>query len=367
MATLDDLFTEFLAAIEPSEAAVARAKAAHEDLRKDLERDEVYGPYVERTLLSGSYGRQTAIQHIKDVDVIIQTTFTTTLLQEKKRTAETEQQCLLRLTQEAIRRTGRVATTRQRRRSIYVTLPAEINDLGESSPELTMDIVPVLIQTNKDQDPMTIADRDLVDWYDTYPITQLADSRERNKRSAVIGDRRSYKPLVKMFRAWKQAHFRSTKTPKGFVLECFTARYHNPDAGHWAEAVRDLFRNVCEAWPDPDRLLCIPEVPDISDSAPRSIPIAKELEDARKVLRKIHLHATLVEQAIEEAESDLTRSAKTLQRVFGQDCDIVCFPLPEESDDGESDSSSGSKGGKSSPYVLGSRSDVREAPAFGHV
>ncbi|HNS49867.1 MAG TPA: hypothetical protein PKO09_01660 [Anaerolineae bacterium] len=367
MATLDDLFREFLSTIEPSEAAVTRAKTAHEDLRKDLEKDETYGPYVARTLLSGSYGRHTAIQHIKDVDVIIQTTFTKEILREKKREDESEQRCLLRLTQEAIRRTGRVASTRQRRRSIYVKLPEEINDLGEPSPELTMDIVPVLIQTDKDEDPMTIADKELVGWYDTYPITQLADSRERNKRSSVIGTRHSYKPVVKMFKAWKQAHFRSTKTPKGFVLECLAARYHDPEASTWIEAIHGLFQSICDKWPDPDRLTDVPEVPDISNLSSVSIPIAKEPEDARKVLRKVHQHLLLVEQAMEESKSDLAKSAKTLQRVFGEDCDIVCFPLPEDDSVSSEDSHDNMGSVKSSPFVVGSRSNVREAPPFGNV
>ena len=366
MTTLDDLFKEYLSAIEPSEAAVDRAVDAHRELRKDLEKDEKYGPSVERTLLSGSYGRDTAILHIKDVDVIIQTTFTQEDLREKKQQSETEQECLLRLTQEAIERTERAAKTRKRRRSIHVKLPAEINNMGEEQvPELTMDIVPVLIQTGKDKDPMTIADKDLGAWYDTYPITQLSDSVDRNAESSKIGDRHHYKPLVKIFKAWKQVHFRSTKTPKGFVLECLTAKYHNRKAGHWAEAVRDVFQGICDEWPSPDHLIYVPEVPDISDSAPYRIPIAKTVEEAQKVLRKIHRHLALVKQAIEEAETDLTQSAKTLGRVFGQDCETICFPLPDNGgDDGNGAGGTGSLR-TSSPFAGKSKSDVREAPEFG--
>ncbi len=358
MATLDDLFIKYLASIEPQPQAVKRAQDSHKPLREDLERDKEYGPYVSKTLLSGSYGRDTAVFYIKDVDVIIQTKFTREDLRRESLKAETEQECLLRLTQEAIKRTGRAAETRKARRSIHVTLPEEVNDLGETIPELTMDIVPVLLQNGKDKDPMTIADRELRGWYDTYPITQLADSESRNKRSTMIRDRRSYKPLVKMFKAWKQVHFSSTKTPKGFVLECLTAKYHNPEAEHWVEAVRDLFQNICNEWPDPDNLLMIPEVPDISDTSPHRIPLAKKIEDVRKVLRKIHQHLALVKQAIEEAEDDLTKSAKTLQRVFGQDCETICFPLPDDGDDG------GKGKPKSSPFI--SKSDVRESPPFGH-
>ena len=364
MATLDNLFEDFLSSIEPSKQAVKRAKKAHKELREDLEKDETFGPFVERSLLSGSYGRGTAILHIKDVDVIIQTTFTKNELHGKKRDDETEQECLLRLTQEAIRRTGRVARTRKARRSIYVKLPEEINDIGENIPELTMDIVPVLIQTDRDTDPMTIADRELCAWYNTYPISQLADSVERNAKSNEIGGRHMYKPLVKMFKAWKQAHFRSTKTPKCFILECLSAEYHNPEAKHWVEAVHDLFDNISNRWPDSENLVQIPEASDISDQSATRIPIAKTVEEAAKVLKKIHQHRALLKQAIEEAETDISKSAKTLQRVFGQDCEIVCFPVPSDGENGDGNNGKASRQ-ESSPFVAGSRSDVTEAPEFG--
>jgi hypothetical protein len=76
----------------------------------------------------------------------------------------------------------------------------------------------------------------------------------------------------------------------------------------------------------------------------------------------MHDHLKLVKQAMEGAESDLTKSAKTLQRVFGQDCEMIYFPLPDE-DTGDS----GGGGTKSSPFTPKSKSDVREAPAFGQV
>ncbi|MBD3216409.1 MAG: hypothetical protein GF311_27600 [Candidatus Lokiarchaeota archaeon] len=356
MTTLDYLFTEFLGMIQPNEAAVDRAVAAHQDLRKDLEQDDTYGPYVERTLLSGSYGRNTAIKGIKDVDIIIQTTYTQGYLDENKRDSETAQEYLLRLTQEALKRTGRVAKTRKRRRSVYVHLPEEINDMEETLPELTLDIVPVLIQSDKDLDPMTIADKDLGQWCETYPVTQLQDSRDRNKSSNRIGDRHMYKPLVKMFKAWKLAHFQSTKTPQGFVLECLTAKYHNPNAEHWVDAVRDLFRAISDEWPIPDDLGEIPNVPDISNASPFQIPIAKKLTGARKVIRRIHDDLELLEQAIEEAESDLEMAADTLQRVFGQDCEIVCFPEPDDN---------GGSSRDKSLFAQGSKRDIREAPEFG--
>lgn len=360
MANLDSLFKEYLSRIEPSETAVKRAKAAHEPLREDLENDTQFGPYVSRTLLSGSYGRDTAIFSIKDVDVIIQTTFTRQGLWREKLDGETEQACLLRLTKEAIKRTGRDARTRTARRSVHVKLPEEVNDIEKGGPDLTMDIVPVLIVADQDTDPMQIADHELKGWYDTYPLGQLGDSEDRNAQSKIIGDRHSYKPLVKIMKAWKRVHFYSKKTPKGFILECLTASYHNPQAEHWAEAVRDLFKDISQGLPAPEYLIQIPQVHDIANAAPYQIPIAKTLEEAKEVLTKIHDHLALIEQAIEEAETDLTKSAKTLRRVFGQDGSDVCFPLPSDLDGGNGG------GKKSSPFVPPrSRSDVREAPPFG--
>lgn len=362
MATLDSLFIEYLGLIQPSDKAVGRAKSAHEPLREALEQDETFGPYVYKSLLSGSYGRDTSIFSIKDVDVIILTTFTHADLQVKKHKDETEQRCLLRLTIEAIRRTGRTAEEKPARRSIYVELPAEINELDKKNPDLTMDIVPVLAGPFLDSDPMEIGDRELSGWYPTYPLTQLGDSKTRNSASNIIVDRHSYKPLAKMFRAWRRVHFNGKKTPKGFILECLTAQYHNPAAEHWGEAVRDLFRNICNAYPQPEYLTYIPTVRDISNSNPEPLPIAKTVEESKRVLKKIHDHLALVDEALTEAESDVTKSAKTLQRVFGQDCDDICFPLPDD-DGGGSEKSRGP-----SPFNViktKSDSDVREAPPFG--
>ncbi len=350
MTTMDDLFKEYLHRIEPSPQAVKRAAESHGPLREDLEADKEYGPFVANTMLSGSYGRDTTIFGIKDVDVIIKTTFSLTDLWERKKDEETEQECLLRLTREAIERTDRAAGTKKARRSIHVILPEDSeNDL----PELTMDIVPVRIQSGTDIDPMTISDCESSQWFNTYPNTQLSDGVRRNNRSTVISDRHNYKPLVKIFKAWKRANYQRQKTPKGFILECLTAKHHNPSAQHWIDAVHDLFKHICDEWPDPENLPSypdIPEVPDVSDSSPHMIPIAKTREQAQKVLKKLHSHLEIIEQAMEEAEEDLTKSAKTLRRVFGDDCDVICFPLPEDLEE--------------SNRKQKSRSDVREAPPF---
>lgn len=358
MATMDRLFTDYLKSIMPYDRAVKRAIAAHTDLRKDLEADPILGSYIPRTLLSGSYGRDTATHGIKDVDIIIQLTLTIADIQRMKRQSETEQAYLLRVTREAIERTGRPAKTKPARRSINVELPEEINEIGEDLPALTLDIVPVLIPYDKTKDPMRIADRDLKQWFDTYPNSQLDDSETRNGDSTKIDGYYSYKSLVKMFKAWKKVHFHQNKTPKGFILECMVAKYHNPKAEHWIDAVLDFLQNVCNEWPNPDGLLVIPEIHDISNQNWRTIPIAKKVEDAKRVLNKFHWSLSQVKLAKEMASTDLYEAAKILQSVFGSDDSMdLCFPLPEKDED---------KKGRTEPVKeKGSQHNIREAYPFG--
>ena len=63
-------FQGLLRRIEPDAKYVSSAKAAHETLRKQLQTDEDVGQAHMDTFLSGSYRRETAINEIKDVDVI---------------------------------------------------------------------------------------------------------------------------------------------------------------------------------------------------------------------------------------------------------------------------------------------------------
>ena len=358
MSTMDGLFTDYLKSIMPYDHAIARAIQAHDQLRDDIASDEILGPYIVRTLLSGSYGRDTSTHGIKDIDTIIQLSLTISDIQTLKRASETEQACLLRLTREAIERTGRVADTKPARRSIYVELPDEVNEIGKDLPALTLDIVPVLIPFDQDVDPMTVADRELKEWFDTFPNSQLQDSVDRNQSSSEIYGYRSYKSLVKMMKSWKKVHFHQNKTPKGFILECMVAKFHNPQAEHWLDAIYDLLQNICISWPNPDLIFSIPEIHDISNQNWRAIPIAKNIEDAKRVLKKMHWSFSKVKEAKDLASSDLYAAAKILQQVFGDDESTgLCFPLPEKEK---------GNGNRSEPIKeSGSRHNIREAYPFG--
>ncbi len=350
MTTLNDLFIEYLASIQPYSKAVERAQLAHTCLREDLEGDESLGAHMLNSLLSGSYGRSTAIKGIKDVDVVIPFNYSFEELSKLCQSNETTQHCLLRLVREAIERSGRlVESSTIRRRSILVKLTDAVNGVADDEPDLTLDIVPVIPQIYKsgelDQytDPLWIADKDLDQWLSTYPNSQLSDSESRNEESSYLVDRHHYKPLVKIMKAWKKVHFGSQKTPKGFFLECMVAEFHNPDAESWILALRDMLKNACDTWGNPEYFIASPTVADISKSSANRIPLVKvekpeDLDRAKNIVKKMRRHLELIEQAIDEADSDLNKAARTLELVLGSDPDDIVFPLPQSDKNSSSDS-----------------------------
>jgi hypothetical protein len=350
MTTMNDLFLEYLASIEPYPKAVKRAKVAHDSLREDLEADANIGSQMLNSFLSGSYGRSTAIKGIRDVDIVVPLNYTFAELLELCKQGETVQHCLLRLVQEAIERSGRyVESSTIRRRSILVKLTDDLNAITDDEPELTLDIVPVIPQTKASgqvdqyKDPLWIGDKDLCQWLWTYPNSQLADSEERNSKSSYLVDRHLYKPLVKIMRAWKKVNFGSQKTPKGFFMECMVAEFHNPNATNWLLAIRDMLRSACGAWGDPDYFTTPPTVADISNSSPNRVPLVKyekpeDLDRAKYIVKKMQRHLDLIDLAIDEAKYDLYKATKTLQIVLGSDPDEICFPTPENEENASSNS-----------------------------
>ena len=77
-------FNEFLKDIEPSKTTKSNAASAHTEIRKFLSDHEEFGKHHERTFLSGSYKRDTAIRPVTkngefdrpDVDIIVVTNHT---------------------------------------------------------------------------------------------------------------------------------------------------------------------------------------------------------------------------------------------------------------------------------------------------
>ena len=68
---LNSYFRGLLASIEPDPDSVTIAKTSHETLRSLLQKDDEVSLADPDSYLAGSYGRDTAIKDIKDVDIIL--------------------------------------------------------------------------------------------------------------------------------------------------------------------------------------------------------------------------------------------------------------------------------------------------------
>lgn len=144
-------------------------------------------------------------------------------------------------------------------------------------------------------------------------------------------------------KAWKKVHLGSQKTPKGFFLECMVAEFHNPDAESWILALRDMLKNVCDTWGNSDYFIASPTVADISKPSANRIPLVKietpeDLVRAKNIVKKMRRHLELIEKAIDEADTDLNKAARTLQLVLGSDPDDIIFPLPASDKNSSSNS-----------------------------
>jgi len=71
MATLNDLFDQFLTKIEPDKDTRDVAINAHEPVRKWLAAHSTFGRVHVDTFLAGSYRRRTSVTPIKDVDIVV--------------------------------------------------------------------------------------------------------------------------------------------------------------------------------------------------------------------------------------------------------------------------------------------------------
>lgn len=98
------------------------------------------------------------------------------------------------------------------------------------------------------------------------------------------------------------------------------AEYHNSNATSWIFAF----------------------VADISKSSANRLPLVKvekpeDLDMTKYILKKMRRHLELIEQAIDEAETDLNMEARTLPLLLGSDPDDIVFPLPKSDDVSSSD------------------------------
>jgi len=188
-------FQKFLSNVEPTNNQKAEASTGHAALRSRLEKDDEYKTYFQDSFLSGSYGRDTAVRPIRDVDIII--------VGDYPEICWKPELALFHLRRILSKYYDNLTT---QNRSIHVALSY-----------VEMDIVPAI---KAKDDFLKIPDRALQNWV-------ISNPRKHIELSTAINTSRNgwYKPLVKALKCWQDNRMDDSWKPKSFLLECLVYDY----------------------------------------------------------------------------------------------------------------------------------------------
>lgn len=315
MGTLNTLFETFLSNVEPDARAVSHAIEAHTHVRECLEGDSALSKSVIGSFLYGSYKRHTAVGDIKDVDIVILTDLDTN-------DNDNEPSNVLRRFRTALSECYENPKTAYQRRSVRVDDPLP----DEEDVELTLDIIPAVIQTTKDG-PVLVPDREASLWIPSHPRGHLTYTTQLNSEDCSQG---RYVPLVKMMKWWWKHHCQIEQPdverpkPKGFWVECLTGENFDPTQTVWADHFITVLSNISTQYSDAS------VVPDLKDPGlpEETIKTNMSLEEFQIFLEAVNESLALAIAARDEA--DPLKSSETWRQIFGD-----AFPLhdPEEAEE----------------------------------
>ncbi|MBK6939276.1 MAG: nucleotidyltransferase [Planctomycetes bacterium] len=291
--TPQSAFDNFVRDIEPSKTTKARASQAHTTLRDFLSKHDTFKGVHVRTFLSGSYKRDTAIRPQKngedverpDVDIIIVT----------NHSLDDSPADVVELLYKAL--TEKYGVIRKQQRSV-----------GIETADADMDVVPV-IEPVGHGGKLYIADRKLEEWIETNPPQHTAWTTEVNTRS----DGR-FKPSVKMVKWWRRQNPTVSKKPKGFVLECFTAKSMSFTEKHYGELFVGMFESFVStyAWH-----VSQGQVPFIADPGVpgNSVTGGLSFDAFEGFYNKAKAHAETGRKALDEDDGD--KALALWRQIFG--------------------------------------------------
>jgi hypothetical protein len=320
MPKLNVLFEQFLTNIEPDKEAVEHAQEAHKPVRHFLEHDEVFGKYVADTFLYGSYRRHTAVGDIKDVDIVLLTNF------DPSDEKNTPQSVLRRLKSALAQYYDDPENPEYQRRSIRINDPLP----KRQDVVMTLDVIPA-VAVNGDDQPLLVPDREVKAWIQSHPRGHIEAISNLNRDEYSHG---RFVPLVKIMKAWwkHQCQERQPEVerpnPKGFWIECLTAKMFDPKHTGWADHFITVLANVDRQFGD------FTEVPQLQDPGIPSQTIQTsmtndEFDFFMKATKECLSQATTARNTTDPVESS------TLWRsIFGDK-----FPL-YESDESDKDNCS---------------------------
>lgn len=327
---LRESFKALLGKINPDGEDVKRAVKAHTDVREFLASDGGLGEAYSDSFLAGSYARDTSIAPIKDLDVVVLTTYD----------RATTPRVVLNALRKALRKkyTGDDETV-PNRRSVLVDLP---------DTTLTMDVIPAIASGDRDQH-IWVPDRGLNEWIKSHPHGHITLAEDRNQASAEIGDRHLYKSTVKLLRWWRHLQLEGYRHPKGFLIEILCLESTPVYATEWAESLLKTLDGVSTVYGNYKDAEAPPRIADPAVSG-EVIRTKMSARDFTRFLKKVDEARATLQKAIDS--EDNCESAKLYRQLFGEE-----FP-----DCGTKDK----KGGGGAAAVLFPRSErnVRNPPGF---
>lgn len=283
-------FTELLSDIEPSATTTDNASSAHTELRDFLKDDADFKEYHERTFLSGSYKRDTAIRprtkngqtNRPDVDIVVVT----------KHTCDDDPKEVVDFLYKTLKKE-------------YTNIRRQARSVGIESSKADMDVVPII----PDGTMYRIPDRKQEKWIKTNPPGHTTWTTETN---TAAGGR--FKPLVKLMKWWRRENPTISKKPKGFVIECIIAECMDYKETYYGELFVKTLGNIVEKY---KRDVLLNNVPSIADPGGSGISVTDGItSDAfNGFYNKVKKHAELGRKALKEIDPE--EATKLWKQIFG--------------------------------------------------
>jgi len=285
---LNSHFLGLLNKIEPTSAAVKKAKKAHEEIRALMQQDEEIAKSNPDSYLAGSYARDTALNHIKDVDVIL-------LIDLDYQTTPPDvviawiQGCLQKY-YDQVEAQGR---------SVHVTTETGFD----------VDIVPSVPLSYRDG-PVWIPDRDVQQWVATHPKGQIAAGVEKNQVTEGF-----YKRLVKIMKHWRDRLPRESARAKSYIVECLVAESLLSTPLSYGQGVLEILRSIYTSY---SPFLGAGTVPRIPDPGYPSVNVAKrwKFQEFSDFLGETQCALEFAAAALDAEEEK--ESARLWKKLFGE-------------------------------------------------
>lgn len=232
-----EAFQKFKSRLELSKTEQEDASRRQKDVRTVIDADFD----IEKSFLTGSYGRNTKTKPLKDVDI-----FFVLGENEKWRKSKAPVDTLDAFKSTLIEEYGasKVDVDHPNRRCVTVEFDSAVPTVAEDGKVLSIDAVPAFASGSGYEVP----DRILGKWIKTDPTVHKQKATDKN--SELGGN---WVPLVKMLKAWNRTHGKPIKP--SFLIEVMAHDLVSVPFGSFPSELRRFFSAAFDTvesnWPDP--------------------------------------------------------------------------------------------------------------------